>query len=92
MQSSPWHLTPLHCRLASVGGGVPQVWKLSAAGALLSVGFCFRVVQPEGDTLDTGTMTPVIDPGEQRSVVARNVFFCDDGASIVVCYLESHEM
>ncbi len=37
-------------------------------------------------------MASVIDSAEQMSVIARNVFFCDEGASIVVCYLESHEM
>lgn len=37
-------------------------------------------------------MTPIASNVEQKPVIARNVFFCDDGASIMVCYLESHEM
>ncbi|KLO04086.1 WD40 repeat-like protein, partial [Schizopora paradoxa] len=61
---------PIHCRLASIGGDFPQVWKLTAAG----------------------TMALISNSTEQKPLVARNIFFCDDGASIVVCYLESQEL
>ncbi len=33
---------PVYCRLASVGGGLPQVWKVSAAGTLPSLVTCFE--------------------------------------------------
>lgn len=39
-----------------------------------------------------GTMTPVSKSEEPRPLVARSVFFCDEGASLVVGYLESHEL
>ncbi len=79
---------PVHCRLASAGGGVPQVWKFSAAGVCLISASISNIFL----NLDLGTMTPILKSTEERIAIARNIFFCDDGASIVLCYLESHEM
>ncbi|KLO04090.1 WD40 repeat-like protein [Schizopora paradoxa] len=59
-----------HQRVASVGGGALQVWKIS----------------------DVGSLTPVKEDPVHKSVVAKNVTFIDDGASVVAFYLESHEI
>ncbi|KLO04551.1 WD40 repeat-like protein [Schizopora paradoxa] len=59
-----------HQRIASVGGGALQVWKIS----------------------DVGSLVPIKEDPVQKPVVAKNVTFIDDGASVVVFYLESHEI
>ncbi|TDL24059.1 WD40 repeat-like protein, partial [Rickenella mellea] len=59
-----------HRKVATVGGGGPQVWNVSI----------------------TGLLTPVVQTPPHQRFVPRGVEFCDNGASIVVCYLESHDM
>lgn len=50
------------------------------------------VTDPEF-TPDVGEWeTLVPSPIQAKSYVARNVDFCDDGASILVYYCESHEL
>jgi hypothetical protein len=38
-----------------------------------------------------GCLTKVTPPLHTR-LIARKAFFCDDGASVLICYLESHKM
>ncbi|KLO05670.1 WD40 repeat-like protein, partial [Schizopora paradoxa] len=59
-----------HRRLASVGGGCLQVWKLT----------------------ETGSLVKFNEERVQKPVVAKFVKFIDEGSSVIVCYLESHEI
>lgn len=42
--------------------------------------------------ISIGTLTPTVNEPTAKDVIAKNVVFCDDGASVIVFYLESHEM
>jgi hypothetical protein len=75
-------------RIASVGAGHPQVWRLaksgkSCVGAEMDLEFI-----PAADEWETLVPSPI----PAKAYVARNVDFCDDGASILVYYCESHDM
>ncbi|KAH7903271.1 WD40-repeat-containing domain protein, partial [Hygrophoropsis aurantiaca] len=68
IQSLDWD--PRHERLASAGGGSPQVWSFQGHQSL----------------------KPLIASPPHQLYVARSICFVDDGASVLVCYLESHQM
>ncbi|TDL14215.1 WD40 repeat-like protein, partial [Rickenella mellea] len=61
---------PNHGRLATVGGGAPQIWNVSPAGVL----------------------TSLVPSPPRKDFVSRNIRFYDNGASVVIFYLESHEI
>lgn len=80
---------PVHCRLASVGGGHPQVWSMNEdCECWVSVRSLFRIVS----TRNLGRLAPVIKHPNVKPLIAKNVVFCDDGMSLLVFYLESHEV
>jgi hypothetical protein len=57
------------------------------------VGVCLgAVTDPESTPAAGEWETLVPSPIQAKTYLARNVDFCDDGASILVCYCESHEM
>ena len=75
-------------RIASVGAGHPHVWRPAKSGKLClgaTTGPKFTPTVGEWETL-------VPSPVPAKAYVARNVDFCDDGASIIVYYCESHDM
>ncbi|THH08996.1 hypothetical protein EW146_g8811 [Bondarzewia mesenterica] len=63
---------PIHSRIATAGGGSPQVWKMPTA--------------------DEGTFTSLVSLPPKKKYISKNIHFCDGGSSIVVYYLESHEI
>ncbi|KLO04860.1 WD40 repeat-like protein, partial [Schizopora paradoxa] len=68
----------LHHRVASVGGGHPQVWKLSSQGALSS--------------LSSRVLDPLVQFPPQSERIARSIAFFEGGCNVLVSYLESHEI
>jgi hypothetical protein len=75
-----------HHRIASVGNGSVQVWKVNAdrESHLISASL---ILIP---CLDTLSALP--SPPPSRPFLTRNVIFGDRGDHVMVLYLESHEM
>lgn len=76
-----------HGRIVTVGQGAIQVWKVEPEGV-------YAAVRPNPLAVDSyvASLSAVWGTMPRKDYIARAVSFCDDGASVVVFYLESHEM
>lgn len=77
-------------RVATVGGGSPVVWMLGRDGEyyfVLRSAVCVTIAWILGTLTQLAPQQPV-----PENFIARTVHFYDDGASIIVTYLESHRM
>ena len=79
---------PHYRRIASVGAGHLHIWRPSKSGEPSSS----AATDPEFTPKAGEWQSLVPSPIQAKSYVARNVDFCDDGASILIYYCESHEM
>ncbi|EIW74268.1 WD40 repeat-like protein [Coniophora puteana RWD-64-598 SS2] len=75
-----------HCRLATVGDGSIQVWCWTNRGPynLLAMS-CATEVR-------SGTLVSLVEKPPRKSLIARTVHFLDRGSSVMISYLESHEI
>lgn len=86
MESLAWD--PVHCRLASAGDGLPCVWNLTPESKLPPHHRPSSMML----TVMSETLTSIISQPDKQPYVARTVHFYDNGASLLVSFLESGEM
>ena len=78
-----------HGRLASVGDGEVRVWDVDNSGTCaLSVMMYARF----HSHCATGILTALAERSPRKDATACSVQFLQDGASILISYIESHEM
>jgi hypothetical protein len=79
-------------RLASVGNGFPQVSELLTTDG----GEHFLTLTADNmlmmAPLAVGMLRPIISSPTSSRYNVISIHFCDDGASILVCTLETHKM
>lgn len=77
-----------HRRLASVGDGALQVWILGDHCNIDSPPLVFYWL----NLYSADKLTGIPSPPPGKPLIARNVLFADRGETIIVFYLESHDM
>lgn len=79
-------------RLASVGNGFPQVSELLNTDG----GKCLLTTADDNilmvACLTIGMLRPMVSSPISSQYSVISIHFCDDGASILVCTLETHKM
>jgi len=76
---------PSHRRIASAGNGCISLWNLDENCESFVVDGCYSLTQFLG-VLSRHASSP------QKPFIARSASFFDNGDSVLVCYLESHEV